>query len=203
MADELVQSKDTEYRIYDGSTPPNYVVGRYIQTGDSIPGSPPRPAERTYLDRGQGNSFTRRLSEDDTVIFDAVPFTINFMLNEGMLDFIRALGNPDGASPWTVGGVTFTPVTTIGSRINGRGDLVVCPLPADAVRRNFLIDIYIKFGAPPAGGTDRFQKLRGIAVDQYSILQDPPAIRVTWQGMCYGAMGDANAFPVGGVEVTP
>jgi hypothetical protein len=204
MADELSQSKDVEIRFYDGTpTTPNYVVGRYIQTGDPLPGTAPRPPERVYLDRGNGDAFARRVSEDDSTLFDGVGVTINFLLNEGMLDFIRALGNPDGVSPWTVNSVTFLPVTSIGNRINGRGVSVPMPLPADFIRRSYLVDMYVKYGAPPAGGSDHFRTLRGLAVDQLVFNQDPPVIRVTWTGMCYGALGTVATWPTGGVEVTP
>lgn len=200
MAFEMNESKDLEYRIYDGAN--KYVVGLYIQTGDAIPGSPPRPAERIYLDRGNAGIYTRRVSEDDTRIFDAVPFTITFMVNEGLIDMIKALGNPDGASPWTVFGQTFVPVTTIGNRINGRGVSVPCPLPADYIRRNHLVNLYIGLLPPPGGGNSRVQRLLGAAVDQYTINQDPPGVRFTWTGMCYGAMGAQNSFPAG-TEVVP
>ena len=39
----LNQSKDVEFRIYDGDTPPNYIIGRFIQDGSTIGGMGPGP----------------------------------------------------------------------------------------------------------------------------------------------------------------
>jgi hypothetical protein len=149
------------------------------------------------MDRGVAGTFTERVSEDDIAILDPVPFTINFLLNEALMDFIVALGNPDVVAPWVVFGDTWQPVATIGDRVNGRGAAFPCPLPADSVRRSHLISVYWRFQAPPGGGTDRVQRLLGCAVDNYTINQDPPVIRVTWTGACYGAMGSVAAFPAG------
>ena len=145
----LNQSKDTEFRLYDGAVTPHYIVGRFIQDGSSIPGMGPRPNEQLFLDRGVANVWMSRVSEDDNSIYEGIPWTVNFLLNEELYDFVVALGNPDGVTPWSVFGTTLTPVTNIGSRINGRGVAVPCPLPSDFQRNSFLINVYAQFDSPP------------------------------------------------------
>src|SRR5262245_52250299 len=145
----LNQSKDIEVRIYDGSTPAKYIVGRFIGDGTSIPGMGPRPNEQLFLDRGVANVYMSRVSEDDNSIYEGIPWTLPFLLNEEFYGQIDALSNPDHITPWIVFGQTFQPVVNIGGRINGRGVLVSCPRPADFMRVSYLVNVYIRFDSPP------------------------------------------------------
>lgn len=200
----LMQSKDNELRLYDGSTPARYAVARFLQDGMSVPGMGPRPDETTYLDRGIANAYMARVAADDTVIYNGIPWTVTFLLNEEFIDFITMLSNPDGVSPWQVFGQTLTPVTNIGSRINGRGVAVACPLPADAVRQSFLVNAYWKFDSPPgvSPANPMVRQALGVAATSLTYTVNAPIITVSMECMIYGAVGRAADFPSGS-ELSP
>ena len=54
----------------------------------------PRPNEQLFLDRGIANVYMSRVSEDDNAIYEGIPWTLNFLLNEEFYDMIVALGTP-------------------------------------------------------------------------------------------------------------
>ena len=200
----LNQSKDVEFRIYDGDTPPNYIVGRFIQDGSTIPGMGPRPNEQLFLDRGIANVYMSRVSEDDNSIYEGIPWTLNFLLNEEFYDFIVALGNPDGVTPWTAFGTTLTPVTNIGTRINGRGVAVPCPLPADYQRNSYLVNIYARFDSPPGVSpvNPMIRELLGVAPTSLTYTVNTPVINVTMETMIFGGLDRVATFPTG-TELVP
>lgn len=200
----LNASKDVEFRIYDGSTPARYIVGRFIQDGATIPGMGPRPNEQLFLDRGVANAYMSRVSEDDNAIFEGIPFTLNFLLNEEFYDFIVALGNADGVTPWRAFGQTLTPVTNIGTRINGRGVAVACPLPSDYQRVTYLVNMYVKFSSPPgvSPANNTVRQMLGIAPTSLTYTISSPVIQVTMETMIYGGLGEQDDFPAGS-ELSP
>lgn len=200
----LNQSKDTEFRIYDGSSPARYIVGRFIQDGTAIPGMGPRPNEQLFLDRGVANAYMSRISEDDNAIYEPIPVTLTFLLNEEFYDMIVALGNPDGESPWRAFGQTLTPVTNIGSRINGRGVSVPCPLPSDYQRVSYLVNMYAKFDSPPAvsPANPYVREMLGIAPTSLTYTVSTPVIQVSMECMIYGGVDRLADFPAG-TELSP
>lgn len=200
----LNQSKDAEFRIYDGSTPARYMVGRFISDGNTIPGMGPRPNEQLFLDRGIANVYMSRVSEDDNSIYEGIPWTVNFLLNEEFYDQIHFLSNPDNKLPWRAFGQTLTRVTNIGGRTNGRGVVVACPLPADYMRNQFLVNIYVKFDSPP-GVTPANPMVRqalGVAATSLTYAINTPIINVSMECMIFGAVGSVTDFPAGS-ELSP
>lgn len=200
----LNQSKDFELRLYDGSTPPRYVIGRFIADGITLPGVGTRPEETLYLDRGIANVYMSRVSADDNSIYEGIPMTLTFLLNEEFYDFITMISNPYGKTPWVVFGQTLTPVTNLGTRINGRGVAVACPPPADFIRRSFLINAYGRFDSPP-GVTPAHpwvQQLGGMAITSLTYTVATPIINVTAETMIFGGLEQLAAFPTG-VELSP
>ena len=199
----LNQSKDVEVRIYDGNTPARYIIGRFIQDGSTIPGMGPRPNEQLFLDRGVANTYMSRVSEDDNAIFEGIPWTLNFLLNEEFYDMIVALGNPDGDTPWRVFGQTLVPVTNIGTRINGRGVAVACPLPSDYQRRSYLVNIYAKMDSPPGvTANPMVRELLGVAPTSLTYTWNSPIVNVSMETMIYGGVDKVADFPAGS-ELTP
>lgn len=193
----LVRSHDRELRIYDGSNPRNYVIGRFIGEGTDVPTMGTRPPQRLYLDRGLANKFAAYISESDEAIFSPVAMTITYLLNEDLYPFADALGNPNNIAPWQIWQKKFTPVRDLGFRINSRGEHIRMPLPDDYMLRRFLVEIQVGFMPPPGGGAAVIQRLVGVALMNRRITTEPPAIRVTNDVMVFGQMSAQAKFGKG------
>ena len=201
----LMESKDFELRLYDGTSPtPNYVVGRF--EGDAPPftvaAMAPQAEEILYTNKGLADPSMAYVSGPDTPTFGPIEQSFTWLFNAALSTYIDAWGNPLQITPWQVGGVTWLPVTSIGTRINSRNAAIACALPASAVRRAYLVNAYVKFPAPPGGGSSYTQQMLGLSPNQLSYSVDAPAIRVNIDVSIFGGLDKIADFPPGN-EVTP
>ena len=209
MPTNISETKDFELRLYDGTTPtPNYVRGIFL--GDDFPdftapGGAAFAEEILIMDREQANNEMAYMSGSDRPTFTALgPYTFTWMFNSGAVEYIRAWGNPQLVTPWSIGGTTFLPVTDIGNRFNARGVSVPCPLPANANRRNYIVNAYLKLLAPPSGGNDYAQEMLGLSPNPETLewAVDGASLRVTLQCLIFGGISEIADFPAGS-EVIP
>lgn len=204
----LTQAFDLEFRLYDGTAvTPHYVVGVFQTdaTPDMLfPIGYGHGDETLYQDRGQFTPNASFVPGPDTAGQPIGPIQFTWLLDAAQSEMIAAWGNPGRIDPWTVGGQTLVPVTAIGQRENGRGVLTDCQLPGRLSRRKYLMDAYISWGAPPAGGNDVIWMAQGFSAnpESYQFSVQGNVVQVTADVLFYGQIGPVASFPVG-TEVTP
>ena len=177
-------------------------VGR---SSAAAPGGAAFAEEILILVREQANAEMAFVSGSDRPTFEPLgPFSFTFLFNSGAVEYIRAWGNPQLVSPWVIGGQTFLPVTDIGNRFNARGVSVPCALPANAQRRNYIVNAYLKLLAPPSGGNDYTQEMLGLSPNPETLqwTVDGPFLRVNLDVLIFGGISEIADFPAG-TEVIP
>lgn len=202
MPTNMFESKDFELRLYDGTAvTPNYVQGIFLNDDFpefSVTGGAQRPPQILILDREQANAEMAYVAGSDRDIFAPIEGSATFLFNASAIEYIRAWGNPQLVEPWEIGGVTFQPVTNIGTRQNGRNVAVPCAIPSD-VRANYLVNAYFKAVAPASGGTDYVQEMLGLSPNPETLqfAVDGAMLRVTLSYLIFGGIDQIADFPTG------
>lgn len=213
----VYQSKFRTVRIYDGGTTGDsqnvladsrYIVG--VDVGSlPLPLGRQRPDQVLNLSNGILDANSCIVNGPDDPILTPISVSFTFRFNSRLKDHLKAWANPSRNTPWQIGPDTWTPVTVIGSDINGLGATVALPPPTDIVRAQNLVDLYVEWGASPgvAGSVLTIQQGRGFSVnaDETTIDSNAEFVEVSGTGLLYGELGadKVAAFPGGTETVIP
>lgn len=206
------QTKFREIRAYDGGSTgdsqnvaadSNYIVG--VKFGEmDVPLGRGTPEDILSLDQGQFNQNACIINGPDNPILEPIQVSFDFVFNSQLHDHLHALSNPGNVTPWNVGAVTWLPVTQIGQATNSLGNLIDLPLPTYILRRNYLIDVYVQWGATPGvtGSLPIVQMMRGFSANpsETFIGLDGDLVRVSGTASVYGQLGFLTTGFPGGVE---
>lgn len=141
MANKALTLRDSSMRIEDGTPTTNqYVQVLFREGGGSFPMGHERGEEQLVMHQGKADANSHRIKINDEPIWSPVKGSFSGLLYDSKTNLLLlpALSNPFGGT-WTVGGVTFAAVTSLGSLVNMDGTSVAAVVPVDSERNNLVI----------------------------------------------------------------
>lgn len=141
MANKALDLRDSSGRIEDGTATTNrFVSFLFREGGGKFPMGHEAGEEKLVINQGKADAFAHRIKVNDEPTWNPVKGSFSGLLydNRTNLLLLPALSNPFGGT-WTVGGVTFAPVTTVGNLINMDGTSVAAVYPVGTARKNLVI----------------------------------------------------------------
>lgn len=198
---------DRKFRIYDGSSPRNY-VNVFQLTPPSLPLKEPRSESTIVPDGGGPSNFMSSYTNDTVAPFAPIAFSLQLLHMPEYLEMLYACGNPLGRSPWVVGGDTWTGVATnaIGTRVDARGNSWSAVPPDDTTLNSRMISLVannmVVSGVP--AGTPLIVEWKGCVIN--SVNHEPGdggMMYFMMEGMCYGGIDTTLTDWPAGNESTP
>lgn len=194
-----------ELRIYSstsaGTSGLYYFQVAFCQMNLSIPFGRPRPEEIFVLDRGVMNSFAHHIQGTDAPIVSPTTITFSAELDETInrTNFVRAMGNPENVSPWSVGIAIFSHTNGRSTQFNGAGSAISTPLPYDPLHKRMDLAVIWKGNPLSTPGTDYGFMLKEVYFPpgQLRLQESDGAVTVNVTGMHYGSFSAISAFPAG------
>lgn len=203
MPGSLYSPHDAEMRVYsntdDGAGGKYYFYIPFTNMDEDLPQGITLAPETLQLDRGVANARMGYVQGSDVEGFQPQPGSFSVRLNDQERDDVyAAIGNTFRATPWIVGTKVWEPVTDMGTRPNQKGLEVTMPLPKNSVRRNSLIDLYVKYPGGNPGANDFVMQYKGCCpVWPFRTRPAGDVVNCTINIVIYGAIRPVDDFPLG------
>lgn len=193
---------DRRFRIYDGSTPRNYINCVQL-TPPSMPLTRPR-SESTVVGDGGGPGANMTSYVNDVLMpWAPVPISFQVLHMPAALEVLYAFGNVLNRGSWVIGGVTWAGVAAnaIGNVVDARGNSWPARAPDDVLQSTRMVSCVANtiVHAGILAGTPLVVEWKGCVINTVNWEPgDGQMLYFNMEGMCYGEIvTDLTDWPAG------